>query len=112
VVDACGLSVFDTLRYRRRDHDAVLCAFDLLELDGADFRTLPLERRKRTLAELLRHVTDGIAFNSHFAGDGPIIFEHACALGCEGIVSKRLSSTTAPVDRRIGSRSRIRPHRR
>jgi ATP-dependent DNA ligase len=52
VVDECGLSVFDALRYRRRDHDAVLCAFDLLELDGADFRALPLERRKRTLAEL------------------------------------------------------------
>jgi ATP dependent DNA ligase domain len=42
VVDEHGLSVFDALRYRFRDHDAVLCAFDLLELDGADFRTLPL----------------------------------------------------------------------
>jgi bifunctional non-homologous end joining protein LigD len=93
VVDECGLSVFDALRYRRRDHDAVLCAFDLLELDGADFRALPLERRKTRLVELLRGVSDGIAFNRHFTGDGPIIFEHACALGCEGIVSKRLNST-------------------
>jgi bifunctional non-homologous end joining protein LigD len=93
VVDECGLSVFDALRYRRRDHDAVLCAFDLLELDGTDFRPLPLERRKTRLAEMLRGVSDGIAFNRHFTGDGPIIFEHACALGCEGIVSKRLNST-------------------
>jgi ATP-dependent DNA ligase len=38
-------------------------------------------------------VRDGIAFNRHFAGDGAIIFKHACALGCEGIVSKRLGST-------------------
>src|SRR4029078_1672366 len=35
---------------------------------------------------------DGIAFNKHFAGDGTAIFKHACALGCEGIVSKRLGT--------------------
>jgi ATP-dependent DNA ligase len=70
VVDACGLAVFEALRYRTHDHAAVLCAFDLLELDGADLRSQPLERRKATLAELLRGVDDGIAFNKHFAGDG------------------------------------------
>ena len=31
VVDRQGLSVFDLLRYRRYDHAAVLCAFDLIE---------------------------------------------------------------------------------
>jgi ATP-dependent DNA ligase len=35
---------------------------------------------------------DGIAFKKHFAGDGVDIFKHACALGCEGIVSKHLGS--------------------
>jgi hypothetical protein len=35
----------------------------------------------------LRDTRDGIAFNEHFEGDGRIVFEHACALGCEGIVS-------------------------
>jgi bifunctional non-homologous end joining protein LigD len=44
------------------------------------------------LADLLRDTRDGIAFNEHFEGDGRIVFEHACALGCEGIVSKRLGS--------------------
>jgi bifunctional non-homologous end joining protein LigD len=44
------------------------------------------------LADLLRGTSDGIAFNTHFDGDGATIFEHACALGCEGIVSKRLGS--------------------
>jgi bifunctional non-homologous end joining protein LigD len=34
-----------------------------------------------------------IVFNQHFDGDGAIIYKHACALGCEGIVSKRLGST-------------------
>ncbi|MGA8649591.1 MAG: hypothetical protein WB677_03030, partial [Xanthobacteraceae bacterium] len=69
-----------------------LCAFDLIELDGEDLRWARLEDRKRKLADLLRGTDDGIAFNKHFDGDGAIIFEHACALGCEGIVSKRLGS--------------------
>jgi ATP-dependent DNA ligase len=93
VVDEHGLSVFEALRYRTHDHPAVLCAFDLLELDGADFRSQPLEQRKATLADLLCGIADGIAFNRHFSGDGAMIFKHACALGCEGIVSKRLGSS-------------------
>jgi ATP-dependent DNA ligase len=31
-------------------------------------------------------------FNSHFIADGGIVYRQACALGCEGIVSKRLGS--------------------
>src|ERR1700692_2480943 len=38
VVDRNGLSVFDLLRYRQHDRAAVLCAFDLIELDGEDLR--------------------------------------------------------------------------
>jgi bifunctional non-homologous end joining protein LigD len=92
VVDERGLSVFNVLRCRLRDHAAVLCAFNLIELDGEDLRWQPLEHRKATLANLLRGVHDGVVFNQHFTGDGAIIFRHACALGCEGIVSKRLGS--------------------
>jgi bifunctional non-homologous end joining protein LigD len=92
VVNREGLSVFDLLRYRHHDHAAVLCAFDLIELDGFDLRQQPLERRKDTLAYLLRDGGDGIALNSHFVGDGVAIFKHACVLGCEGIVSKLLGS--------------------
>ena len=50
VVDQEGLSVFDLLRYRRHDHAATLCAFDLIEVDGADLRRSPIEERKRHLA--------------------------------------------------------------
>ena len=92
MVDKHGLAIFDVLRYRLRDHDAILCAFDLIELDGADLRRRPLEHRKAALADLLRDIRDGVAFNQHFDGDGASIFKHACALGCEGIVSKRLGS--------------------
>ena len=91
-VNEHGLSVFDDLRYRLRDHAAVLCAFDLIELDGQDLRWARLEDRKHALADLLRGMEDGIAFNKHFDADGAIVFTHACVLGCEGIVSKRLGS--------------------
>jgi len=92
VVDERGLSVFDVLRWRLRDHEAVLCAFDLVALNGEELRGRPLEVRKARLAQLLRDMSDGIAFNQHFIGDGATIFQLACELGCEGIVSKRLGS--------------------
>jgi ATP-dependent DNA ligase len=92
VVDKNGLSVFDLIRYRQHDHAAVLCAFDLIELDGADLRLFPIERRKGVLLELLRKTPDGIVFNTPYTADGAIIFKHACTFGCEGIVSKRLGS--------------------
>ena len=67
---------------------------------------------KARLAELLRNVPDGIAFNQHFTGDGAAIFKHACELGCEGIVSKRLGSHYRSRDVSItGSRSRTRRRR-
>jgi ATP-dependent DNA ligase len=34
----------------------------------------------------------GVRFNEHMEGDGPTVFAHACKLGLEGIVSKRLGS--------------------
>jgi bifunctional non-homologous end joining protein LigD len=91
VLDQNGLSVFDLLRYRQHDHAATLCAFDLLELDGADLRSNPIEERKEHLAWALRERHHGIALNSTY-GDGALIYQHACALGCEGTVSKRLGS--------------------
>jgi bifunctional non-homologous end joining protein LigD len=90
--DDNGLAVFDLLRHRRRDQAVTLCAFDLLELDGQDTRREPIEHRKAALAKLLGRAQDGIAFNEHYSGEGAIFYKHACALGCEGIVSKRLGS--------------------
>jgi bifunctional non-homologous end joining protein LigD len=67
-----------------------LLGFDLSELDGADLRREPLKSRKATLASLLRRSRDGIQFVEHIeAADGGAVFEHACQLGLEGIVSKR-----------------------
>ncbi len=35
----------------------------------------------------------GVLLNKHIAEDGPTVFAHACALGAEGIVSKKVDST-------------------
>jgi ATP-dependent DNA ligase len=92
VTNERGLAVFDLIRHQRHGDDALLIAFDLIELDGEDLRRTPIELRKRTLAKLVRRPHAGIVLNEVFEGDGDILFAHACKLGCEGIVSKRLGS--------------------
>jgi bifunctional non-homologous end joining protein LigD len=92
VCDANGLAVFERLRYQRGGRDVFLFAFDLLELDGQDLRREPLETRKATLASLLRGSLPGVQFNAHLAQPGGLVFRHACKMGLEGIVSKRLGS--------------------
>jgi ATP-dependent DNA ligase len=85
-----GVSDFDRLHSRRHDGEVQFLGFDLLELNGADLRGEPLENRKATLASLLRRSRDGIQFVKHIvAADGATVFQHACKLGLEGIVSKR-----------------------
>jgi bifunctional non-homologous end joining protein LigD len=44
------------------------------------------------LADLPYGERGGIVFNVHYNCDDATVFRHACALGCEGIVSKRLGS--------------------
>ena len=84
--------MFDRLRYRRDDSRVVLFAFDLLQLDGTDLRSEPIEARKAALARVLTRAKLGLHLNEHIAVPGEIVFEHACKLGFEGIVSKRLGS--------------------
>jgi bifunctional non-homologous end joining protein LigD len=64
-------------------------AFDLLYLDGMDLRTASLVDRKAILRLLLEPVPYPIVHSDFLEQDGPRIFKHACALGLEGIVSKR-----------------------
>ena len=90
VTNGDGLAVFDLIRHKRHGDAAALWAFDLIELDGDDLRRSSIEYRKRKLAKLLRAPHLGIVLNEHYEGNGEIIFKHACKLGCEGIVSKRL----------------------
>jgi bifunctional non-homologous end joining protein LigD len=88
-----GLSRFEELSRRDAARTAILYAFDLIEHDGEDLRNLPFLDRKAALARLLRETEAGILVNEHIAEDGATVFAHACQLGAEGIVSKRIDST-------------------
>jgi bifunctional non-homologous end joining protein LigD len=44
--DGAGVAVFEKLHSRAHDGEAFLYAFDLLELDGEDWRPRPLGARK------------------------------------------------------------------
>jgi bifunctional non-homologous end joining protein LigD len=87
-----SLADFELLRYRRRDAAVTLVAFDLIEIDRCDLRREAIERRKAELVRLLDGCRPGIVLNAVFHEPGPIVFEYACKLGCEGIVSKRRGS--------------------
>ena len=62
---------------------------------GEDLRDEKLSDRKRHLARLLARADSAIRFNDHLEHDGPVVFEHACRMGLEGIVSKRLDAPEA-----------------
>jgi bifunctional non-homologous end joining protein LigD len=88
-----GLSRFEELSRREAARTAILYAFDLIEHDGEDLRPRPFLERKAALARLLRDTEAGILLNEHIADDGATVFAHACQLGAEGIVSKRVDGT-------------------
>jgi ATP-dependent DNA ligase len=87
-----GIAVFAALHRRRTVTEAILYAFDLLELDGVDLRALSLGERKAKLARLVDRRLTGIVMNEHTNEEGATVFRHACKMGLEGIVSKRLST--------------------
>src|SRR6516164_3540596 len=78
------------------DDPAIFCASDLIEVDGRDLRDEPIETRKAELARLLTGCQPlALVLNRTYDDPGPVVFEHACKLGCEGIVSKRRGSRYA-----------------
>jgi bifunctional non-homologous end joining protein LigD len=64
----------------------VLVAFDLLYLNGNDLRKLPLAERKTHLKKMIKGTY--IQFSESFTGAGSEIYQHACKVGLEGVVSK------------------------
>jgi bifunctional non-homologous end joining protein LigD len=87
-----GIAIFDALHRQGTVSEAMLYAFDLLELDGGDLRALPLSDRKKRLARLMGKRRIGIVLSEHTDEDGATIFRQASKMGLEGIVSKRLSA--------------------
>jgi len=66
-------------------------AFDLLYLDGYDWRKLPLEERKKKLVSIL--ITgDSVRYSDHYERQGKALFEMARQKGLEGILAKKRDS--------------------
>ena len=89
--DDRGLARFDVLRHRRNEVEAFLyastCSSWTARICGASRSRCARRRWRASCAR-----ADGVRLNEHLAHDCGVVFQHACQLGCEGIVSKRLGS--------------------
>jgi len=64
-------------------------AFDLLYLDGMDLRSAALIERKQALQKLLSSAPPPIVYSEHLESEAEATQRRACAMGLEGLVSKR-----------------------
>ena len=71
---------------------ATLCPFDLLALNEADLRALPLVDRKARLFDVVCDAP-GLRAIRYLEAHGEALFKQAVALDLEGIVAKRADST-------------------
>ena len=95
-VDETGRPVFIDLLRRKQAPGYV--AFDLLWLDGADLRSLPLGERRRRLQDILPKGLPIVSEALSVAGRGRELFELMREHDLEGIVAKRLDD---PYDPRV-----------
>jgi bifunctional non-homologous end joining protein LigD len=87
-LDSQGVSQFNELFSRRGR--PVFYAFDLLWLDGKDFRGLPFNERKQSLRELIKKSgCERLIYAQHIETEGIAFFEEICARDLEGIVCKK-----------------------
>ena len=64
-------------------------AFDLLWLDGEDFRDRPLLERKAKLRSLVPEKDSRLLYVDHIEASGVALFERVCEKDLEGIIAKR-----------------------
>ena len=75
----------------RADVAVMYYAFDLLYLDGRDWRKLPLEERKQQLVSLIGP-GEALRYSDHFVERGTALLAMAREKGLEGIVAKKRDS--------------------
>src|SRR5262249_3536799 len=89
-----GVSSFSALQAALKAGDRerfVYYVFDLLHIDGRDLTGLPLLDGKAEWARQVEKAQrDPIKYSEHFDDEGSAVLRHACELGLEGIVSKRM----------------------
>jgi bifunctional non-homologous end joining protein LigD len=88
-----GLPDFHRLMSRNGQATACLYAFDIPWHQTHDLRGVELIGRRRLLQKALKKAGPALRFSEHLEGAaGEAMFRHACAMGLEGIVSKRVTS--------------------
>jgi bifunctional non-homologous end joining protein LigD len=102
-LDEAGRSSFSLMQQRtgfrpggkrgvaRADVPVLYYAFDLLYLDGYDWRRVPLQQRKAKLAALLVQ-GDSVRYSDHYEAHGKALFAMAQEKGLEGILAKKRGS--------------------
>jgi bifunctional non-homologous end joining protein LigD len=102
VLDAAGKSDFQAMQQALGEGgnpQAIQAyVFDLLHLDGKDFRPKELVARKAALEKLLKKSRQDkfLHYSDHVAGHGADVLAKACTMGLEGIVSKQAGSRYSP----------------
>jgi bifunctional non-homologous end joining protein LigD len=94
-LDGEGRSSFQLLQAREmegRKTPVYFYAFDLLQLDGKNLVSLPLEARKSVLEKLCAGVGDPIRYSGAIDGDAERLLEEVKRRGLEGIIGKQRNS--------------------
>jgi bifunctional non-homologous end joining protein LigD len=94
-LDRQGHPSFQALQNRGSypQHTIAFYAFDLLHLDGKDLTRLPLEDRKRLLADVVRG--SGLLLSVSLPGTPDQVISVVREAGLEGVIAKRKSSLYA-----------------
>jgi len=108
-LDDAGRPDFKRLPSAIRWHgrDLVFFAFDLLQLDGTDIRTLPCEDRRKRLQHLVGDGRPELRFSDAFDGSGAALFAKVAEMELEGIVSKRRASPYRSGDSRDWLKTKV-----
>jgi bifunctional non-homologous end joining protein LigD len=92
VEDDSGISNFSSLQdaLKTGKSNFAYYVFDLMHLNGADLTGTPLVERKVALEQLLKGAKPNgiVRYSQHFDVSGSEMYEHACKMHLEGLISK------------------------
>lgn len=92
VLDEKGKPNFQMLQNaikEKSNSTMVYYVFDIIYFQGRNISSLPLIERKSLLEKIIPKNDNIIRYSEHIVGDGQSVFENACELGFEGIISKK-----------------------
>ena len=104
-LDEKGRSSFQLLQAREMEgkkSPIYFYVFDLLQLNGKNLMSLPLEGRKNVLQKVCGDAGDPVRFSGEIGGDAAALLKEVKRRGLEGIVGKQRNSVYEP-DRRSGA---------